>query len=130
MVDRLDDGSLRFTFTDLTAKTLSIWRKVATSHLIDAERGNRNLYDLRAVPVIPEKAIQVAIEVNSDAGASYVRIAVVAANEQSVRRLRMIDAASRGVELGIFMVMEEAEAWLRRPFSQLLRSVARQEGGE
>lgn len=122
-VERRDDGGLKFTFTDLKLETVNAWRGVATEHLIDAEGNNRNLYDLSAVIEISETAIQAAIEVNSDPGAHFVRIAVVVANDEVAQALRKVNALSQGVELGMFTDLAKAEVWLERPFSPLLEDL-------
>jgi hypothetical protein len=65
-VVRRPDGGMTLTFTDLSDATIQHWQNFALEHLLGAERLTRNLYDLRLVDAIPEKAIHAAIAVNSD----------------------------------------------------------------
>ena len=65
-VVRREDGGMNLTFTDLSDATLNDWRNFALDHLLGSDRRTRNLYDLRAVQEIPEKAIRAAVEANSD----------------------------------------------------------------
>ena len=80
-VARRADGGMTITFTDLSERTLSDWREFAFEHLMDSDRLTRNLYDLRDVPEIPEKAIKMAVEVNSDPSTRNLRVAVLVASE-------------------------------------------------
>ena len=81
-VVRRGDGGMTLTFTDLSDATLQDWREFALEHLLGADRRTRNLYDLRAVREIPEKAIRMAVEANSDPSARNIRVAVVVADEK------------------------------------------------
>ena len=81
-VVRRDDGGMTLTFTDLSDATLNDWRNFAMEHLLGVDRRTRNLYDLRAVKSIPEKAIRMAVEANSDPSARNIRVAVVVADEK------------------------------------------------
>ena len=57
-VKRRDDGGMELVFTNVSEETLEHWRKFALAHLIDSDRLTRNLYDLRQIDSLPEKAIQ------------------------------------------------------------------------
>jgi hypothetical protein len=83
---------------------------------------NRNLYDLRQVDALPEEAIRLAIEANSDPAARSVRLAIVIADARVAARLQEIAALSMGAEMRLFTDEAAAEAWLARPFSPVLRS--------
>ena len=87
-VVRRGDGGMTLTFTDLSDATLAHWRAFALEHLMGADRRTRNLYDLRQVKEIPEKAIHTAIEVNSDPAARNIRVAVVVASEKVANGIR------------------------------------------
>ncbi len=116
-VVRRPDGGMQFTFTKLTAETLTHWREFALQHLYDSDRLTRNLYDLRQVKEIPAEAIQIAIEANSDPSTRNIRLAVVVGNEAVRKAVQEIAALSTpgGAEIHIFTDMDEAEAWLSRP---------------
>lgn len=124
VVRRLD-GGMHFTFTDVNMKTLERWREFALEHLMGAEGPTRNLYDLRAVGFIPEEAVRFAVEANSDPSTRNIRLAVVVASEEVAQAIRRVDAltATQGVgaEMGLFTNLTEAEEWLNKPFSPLLR---------
>src|SRR3972149_1354252 len=87
-VVRRADGGMALTFTDLSDATLMDWREFALEHLLGSDRLTRNLYDLRAVKEIPEKAVRMAVEVNSDPSARNIRVAVVVANEKVAQGIR------------------------------------------
>ena len=72
-VARRADGGMHLVFTDLSELTIKEWREFALEHLLGADRLTRNLYDLRAVKVINEKAVRTAVEVNSDPGSGSRR---------------------------------------------------------
>ncbi len=121
-VQRRPDGGMHYVFTDVNEKTLRHWREFSLQHLLDSDRLTRNLYDLRAVKKVPPEAIQVALELNTDPAARNIRVAVVVENEEVRRAIEEIEALTvpAGVELGIFTQIEEAEAWLSRPLTQLI----------
>ena len=75
-VIRRPDGGMALTFTDLSDATIQNWHDFALEHLLSSDRLTRNLYDLRQIKEIPEKAIHVAMEVNSDPAARNIRLAV------------------------------------------------------
>ena len=89
-VVRRGDGGMTLTFTDLSDATLQDWREFALEHLMGADRRTRNLYDLRAVKEIPEKAIRLAVEANSDPSARNIRVAVVVADEKVAGAVREV----------------------------------------
>lgn len=119
---RRADGGMALTFTDLSDATLKAWRGFALEHLLGSDRLTRNLYDLRAVKEIPEKAIRTAVEVNSDPSARNIRLAVVVANEKTANAIREIAALAlpeTAAAIKLFTNMDEAEAWLARPLDQI-----------
>lgn len=121
-VVRRDDGGMNLTFTDLSDETINHWREFAMEHLLGADRRTRNLYDLRAVKEIPEKAIRMAVEANSDPSARNIRVAVVVADEkvaQAIRNVAALALPETASALKLFTNMEEAEAWLSRPLDQI-----------
>ncbi len=121
-VVRREDGGLYYTFSDVSSTTLHHWRQFALEHLYDSDRLTRNLYDLRKVPVLTDEAIAYAVEINSDPAARNIRVAVVVANE-SVRQsmLAVHDlTVPGGVELGVFVDLAQAEAWLERPLEMMI----------
>ncbi len=121
-VVRRGDGGMTLTFTDLSDATLEHWRGFALEHLMGSDRRTRNLYDLRQVKEIPEKAIRMAIEANSDPSARNIRVAVVVANEgmiKSIREVASLALPETAAALKIFSDINEAEAWLGRPLDQI-----------
>jgi hypothetical protein len=121
-VVRRDDGGMNLTFTDLSDSTLNDWRNFAMDHLLGSDRRTRNLYDLRAVKEIPEKAIRAAVEANSDPSARNIRVAVVVADEkvaEAIRNVAALALAGSASAMKIFTDLDEAEAWLARPLDQI-----------
>jgi hypothetical protein len=121
-VVRRSDGGMNLTFTDLSDATLNDWREFAMDHLLGMDRRTRNLYDLRAVKEIPEKAIRAAVEANSDPSARNIRVAVVVANEQVANAIRQVAALAlpgTAAAMKLFTHIDEAEAWLSRPLDQI-----------
>src|SRR5688572_32354296 len=88
-VVRREDGGMNLTFTDLSDSTLNDWRNFALDHLLGSDRRTRNLYDLRAVKEIPDKAIRAAVEANSDPSARNIRVAVVVADDKRSEERRV-----------------------------------------
>ena len=121
-VIRRGDGGMTLTFTDLSDTTMAHWHEFALEHLLGADRRTRNLYDLRAVKVIPEKAIRMAVDANSDPSARNIRVAVVVADQSVADGIRSV-AALAETELAsamkIFTEINEAESWLARPLDQI-----------
>ena len=122
-VDRRPDGGMQLTFTNLDKETLLDWREFALEHLIDSDRQTRNLYDLRQVPQIPNEAISLAVEANSDPSARNIRLAVVLANQSVRDAVLEIVALSigpgGGTNMKLFTDMDEAEEWLGRPLNSM-----------
>ena len=113
---------MTLTFTDLSDATLKEWRGFAMEHLLGVDRRTRNLYDIRAVKEIPEKAVRMAVEANSDPSARNIRVAVVVADENVAEAIR--DVAARALPasasaMKIFTDMDEAESCLARPLDQI-----------
>ena len=121
-VIRRGDGGMTLTFTDLSDATLAHWHEFALAHLLEADRRTRNLYDLRAVKEIPEKAIRMAVDANSDPSARNIRVAVVVADKSVADAIRNVAAGSlteAASAMKIFSDINEAEAWLARPLDQI-----------
>jgi len=121
-VVRRGDGGMTLTFTDLSQATLNDWREFAMEHLLGVDRRTRNLYDLRAVKEIPETAIRMAVEANSDPSARHIRVAVVVADEKVANAIREVAALAQPVTaaaMKLFTDINEAEAWLSRPLDQI-----------
>jgi len=122
-VVRRPDGGMALTFTDLSDATIQHWHDFALEHLLGSDRLTRNLYDLRQVKDIPEKAIHIAIEVNSDPAARNIRVAVVVNSEKvanSVRELYYQSLPETSAAIKIFTDVEAAETWLVRPLDQMV----------
>ncbi len=121
-VIRRGDGGMTLTFTDLSDATLAHWHDFALEHLFGADRRTRNLYDLRAVKEIPEKAVRMAVDANSDPSARNIRVAVVVADQTVADAIRSVAAqadAGSASAMKIFSDINEAEAWLGRPLDQI-----------
>jgi hypothetical protein len=121
-VVRRSDGGMNLTFTDLSDATLSDWREFAMEHLLGSDRRTRNLYDLRVVKEIPEKAIRAAVEANSDPSARNIRVAVVVADDKVAEAIRSVAAlalAGTASAMKIFTDINEAETWLSRSLDQI-----------
>jgi hypothetical protein len=122
-VIRRPDGGMALTFTNLSDATIQHWHDFALEHLLGMDRLTRNLYDLRQVKDIPEKAVHTAIEVNSDPAARNIRVAVVVNSEKvanSVRELYYQSLPETSAAIKIFTDIDEAEAWLVRPLDQMV----------
>jgi hypothetical protein len=122
-VVRRPDGGMTLTFTDLSDATIQHWHDFAMDHLLGMDRLTRNLYDLRQVKEIPEKAIHTAIEVNSDPAARNIRVAVVVASEKvanGIRDMYYQSLPETSAAIKIFTDIDEAEAWLSRPLDQMV----------
>ena len=121
-VVRRPDGGMTVTVTDLSDATIQHWHDFALEHLLGSDRLTRNLYDLRQMNEIPEKAVHVAIEVNSDPAARNIRVAVVVNNDKvanAVRELYYQSLPETSASIKIFTDIDAAEAWLSRPLDQL-----------
>jgi hypothetical protein len=122
-VVRRSDGGMALTFTDLSEATIRHWHDFALEHLLGSDRLTRNLYDLRQIKEIPEKAIRTAIDVNSDPAARNIRLAVVVGNTRladSVRAIYYAVVPETSAAIKIFTDMEAAETWLSRPLDQMV----------
>ncbi len=121
-VTRRPDGGMHYTFRDASHATLVHWREFALQHLYDSDRLTCNLYDLRQLDAVSDEAIQIALEANSDPAARNIRVAVVVGSEPVRRAIQQIAdlSAPGGVELEIFLDLQEAEAWLDRPLTTLV----------
>ena len=122
IVTRRPDGGMTLTFSDLSEATISDWREFAFEHLMDSDRLTRNLYDLRKVKEIPEKAIKMAVEVNNDPSTRNVRAAVVVASEQVKESILKVAASATGIgaAVRVFSALDEAEVWLSKPLDQMV----------
>jgi hypothetical protein len=121
-VIRRGDGGMTFTFTDLSDATLNHWHDFALEHLLGADRRTRNLYDLRAVKEIPEKAIRMAVDANSDPSARNIRVAVVVADSsvaEAIINVASLAEAGSASAMKIFSDINQAEAWLARSLDQI-----------
>jgi hypothetical protein len=121
-VVRRSDGGMQFTFSDVSPATVKHWRDFSIQHLYNSDRLTRNLYDLRQLEEIPDEAIRIALEVNSDPAARNIRLAVVVASEkvrQAILKIADLTPAG-GVETHVFTDLSEAEAWLSRPLEKLV----------
>lgn len=121
-VIRRGDGGMTLTFTDLSDPTLAHWHEFALEHLLGSDRRTRNLYDLRAVKDIPEKAIRMAVDANSDPSARNIRVAVVVAGQSvadAIRNVAALAEANLASAMKIFTDINEAEVWLARPLDQI-----------
>ena len=119
---RRTDGGMTITFTNLSDATIREWHDFALEHLLGSDRLTRNLYDLRAVKDIPEKAIRTAVEVNSDPSARNIRLAVVVADQKiaaAIQTIASLALPETAAAMKIFTDMDEAEAWLTRPLDQI-----------
>jgi hypothetical protein len=121
-VARRADGGMNLTFTDLSDATLADWHEFATEHLMNSDRLTRNLYDLRDLKNIPEKAIKMAVEVNSDPSTRNLRVAVLVATEEVRQSIRDVAAGAvgSGAAIRVFTSMAEAEAWLMKSMDQII----------
>ena len=120
-VARRADGGMLLTFTDLSDATLKHWHDFSLEHLLNSDRLTRNLYDLREVKDIPEKAVRMAVEVNNDPSTRNLRVAVLVASEAVREKVIEIAASApgTGAAVRVFSSMAEAEAWLARPLDQI-----------
>jgi len=120
-VKRREDGGMNIVFSDVSDATLEHWLNFAEEHLIESDRLTRNLYDLRQIDVLTEKAIAYAVEVNNDPSVRNIRLAVLVSSDQVKEGVQQIVALTSpgGVDLSIFETVEDAEAWLNRPLTLL-----------
>ena len=118
-VSRRADGGMNILFSDARPATLKHWREFALEHLLDSDRLTRNLYDLRQIDILPDEAVDYAIEVNNDPSVRNIRLAVVVSNEQVSQAVHRVAALTTpgGVEMAVFNDLESAETWLDRPLT-------------
>jgi hypothetical protein len=121
-VARRADGGMTLTFTDLSEATIADWREFSFEHLLNSDRLTRNLYDLRQVRDIPERAIKLAVEVNSDPSTRNLRVGVLVASETVREAIIKVAAGAMGAgaAIRIFTSLDEAEAWLTKPLDQIV----------
>lgn len=121
-VSRRADGGMTLTFSDLSEATLADWREFAYEHLLGSDRLTRNLYDLRAVREIPERAIKLAMEVNNDPATRNLRVAVLVSDETARDAILKVAAGAvgSGAAIRVFTDLDEAEAWLMKPMEQMV----------
>lgn len=121
-VERRPDGGMNVTFADINSETLGHWQKFAEEHLIGSDRLVRNLYDLRQLDHLSERAIQMAVALNSDPSTRHIRLAVVVKNpEVKVAIQKIADLTpSGGARMAIFTDLDSAEAWLNRPMESMV----------
>ncbi len=120
---RREDGGMTVTVTDLSDATIQHWHDFAMEHLLGSDRLTRNLYDLRQVDEIPQKAVHAAIDVNSDPAARNIRVAVVVNSEKvakSVRELYYQSLPETSAAIKIFTDIDTAETWLSRPLDRMV----------
>lgn len=120
-VVRRGDGGMTITFTDLSDATIDDWYAFASEHLLNADRLTRNLYDLRQVREIPDRAVQKAVDLNNDPAARNIRLAVVVASEEVKQAVMKIAdyTPGTGAAIRIFTDINQAEAWLAEPLETL-----------
>ncbi len=121
-VQRRSDGGMTLTFTDMSDATLKEWHDFALEHLLGMQGRTRNLYDLRRVGPINEKAVRTAVEVNSDPSARNIRLAVLVASAEvgdAIRKIAALALPETAAAMKIFTDADEAEAWLSRPLDDL-----------
>jgi hypothetical protein len=122
IVSRRPDGGMNLVFSDLSEATMTDWREFAFEHLMGSDRLTRNMYDLRKVKEIPEKAIKLAVEVNNDPSTRNIRAAVVVASEQVKEAIMKVAASATGTgaAVRVFSDIDQAEAWLTKPLDQMI----------
>jgi len=120
--ERRSDGGMTLVFKDIDSNTLGHWRDFAEEHLLGSDRLVRNLYDLRQVGQISERAIRIAVELNSDPSTRNIRLAVVVkdpALQESIQKIADLTPAG-GARMKVFTDLEEAETWLNRPMESMV----------
>lgn len=119
-VFRRPDGGMTLVFRDLSEKTMADWHEFALEHLLGSDRLTRNLYDLRQVETISEKAIKMAVTVNNDPATRNLRVAVVVKDEASRQAILTVAAGAvgAGAAIRIFTNLAEAENWLMKSMEQ------------
>jgi len=121
-VERRADGGMNLTFRDVTSETLGHWQAFAEEHLLGSDRLVRNLYDLTQVDHISDRAVQMAVALNSDPSTRNIRLAVVVASESVKAAIQKVSdlTPAGGARMGIFADIDEAEGWLSRPMESMV----------
>jgi hypothetical protein len=120
--ERRPDGGMNLVFKDIDSHTLGHWRSFAQEHLLGSDRLVRNLYDLRQVDNISERAIRIAVELNSDPSTRNIRLAVVVKNlelKEAIQKIADLTPAG-GARMQVFTDLDAAEAWLNRPMESMV----------
>ena len=85
---------------------------------------NPGVTDLSDVtrPEIPAKAIELAVEVNSDPSTRNLRVAVLVGSEKARQAIMEVAAGAvgSGAALRIFTRMADAETWLAKSMEQIV----------
>jgi hypothetical protein len=120
--ERRADGGMNLIFSDITSDTLGHWQKFAEEHLLGSDRLVRNLYDLRKVDHLSERAVQMAVAMNSDPSTRNIRLAVVVAGEEVKAAIQKVSdlTPAGGARMGIFSDLDAAEEWLNRPMESMV----------
>ena len=120
--ERRPDGGMNLTFKDINPDTLNHWREFAEEHLLGSDRLVRNLYDLQQVDNLSERAIQIAVELNSDPSTRHIRLAVVVKDDAIRKMVQKISDQTPvgGARIEIFTDRDKAEGWLMRPIESLI----------
>jgi hypothetical protein len=121
-VERRADGGMNVTFADINSETLGHWQKFAEEHLIGSDRLVRNRYDLRQLDHLSERAVQMAVALNSDPSTRHIRLAVVVKNpdvQAAIQKIADLTPAG-GARMSIFTDIDAAEAWLNRPMESMV----------
>lgn len=121
-VARRADGGMNVQFSDLNDATIEDWKEFAFEHLFGSDRLTRNLYDLREVDQIPEKALKWAIAVNSDPSTRNLRVAVLVKNDHVREAILTVAAGAigSGAAIRVFTDPASAELWLENAVEQIL----------
>ncbi len=120
--ERRADGGMNLTFKDINSDTLMHWQKFAEEHLLGSDRLVRNLYDLSQVDHISERAVQMAVTLNSDPSTRNIRLAVVVGSEDVKAAIQKVSdlTPAGGARMGIFTKLDDAEEWLNRPMESMV----------
>ena len=119
---RREDGGMNLTFANINSDTLGHWQKFAEEHLIGSDSLVRNLYDLRKIDHLSDRAVQMAVALNSDPSTRNIRLAVVVGNEQvkaAIQKVADLTPAG-GSRMEIFGDLEAAEKWLSRSMESMV----------
>ena len=119
--ERRADGGMNLTFKDINSETLGHWQKFAEEHLIGSDSLVRNLYDLRQIDHLSERAVHMAVDLNSDPSTRNIRLAVVDGNDQvkaAIRKVADLTPAG-GARMEVFEALDAAEKWLSRPLESM-----------